>query len=64
MVGGLLLEGVGQLDDKSGETPLAGLEHALFRVGEARESQGREFLERLLGLQKARLEFARRGTER
>jgi len=64
MVGGLLLEGVDQLDDLSGQTPLAGLEHALFRFGEASEIQVRELLERLLGLQKAPLELARRGTER
>jgi len=64
MVGGLLVESVGQLDDLGGQAPLASLEHALFRVGEAREIQVRELLERLLGLQKAPLELARRGTER
>ena len=55
---------MGQLDDLSGQPPLAGLEHALFRVGEASEIQVRELLERVFGLQEARLELARGGAER
>jgi len=55
---------MGQLDDLSGQPPLAGLEHALFRVGEASEIQVRELLERVFGLQEARLELARGGPER
>ncbi len=58
------MEAVGQVDDESGEPPLAGLEHALFGVGEAGEIELRELLERLLGLEEARLELARGGAER
>jgi hypothetical protein len=64
MVGGLLVEAVGQLDDLRDEPSLAGLEHALFGVGEAGELERREFLERLLGLKEACLQFARGGAER
>jgi len=63
MVGGLLLEEVGQLDDLRGEPPLTGVEHALFGIGEAGEINMRELLQRVLGLEKARLELARGGAE-
>jgi len=63
MVGGLLVEAVGQLDDLRDEPSLAGLEHALFGVGEAGELELRELLERLLGLEEAGLELARGGAE-
>jgi hypothetical protein len=64
MVSVLLLDGMGQLDDLSGQPPLAGLEHALFRVGEASEIQVRELLQGVFGLEEARLELARGGAER
>jgi hypothetical protein len=47
-----------------GQTPLAGLEHALFGVGESGEIQVRELLQRVLGLGKARLDLTRGGAER
>jgi hypothetical protein len=59
----LLLEGVGQLDDERGQPPLAGGEHAVVGVGEAGEIQLRELLQRLLGLEEARLELTRGGPE-
>ncbi len=55
---------MGQLDDLSGEPPLTGFEHALFGIGEAGEINMRELLQRVLGLEEARLELARGGTER
>ena len=55
---------MGQLDDLSGQPPLTGCEHALFGIAEAGEIELRELLERLLGLEEARLELARSGTER
>jgi hypothetical protein len=64
MVRGLLLDGAGQPDDMGGQTPLAGLEHALFGVGESGEIQVRELLQRVLGLGKARLDLTRGGAER
>ena len=64
MVEGLLLHGVGELKDARDQSPLAGGEHALVGVGKAGEIELREFLQGVLGLQKARLQFARRGTER
>jgi hypothetical protein len=64
MVGGLLVKAVGQLDDLRDEPSLAGLEHALFGVGEAGELEVRERFERLLGLEEAGLELARGGAER
>src|SRR6266540_3583230 len=64
MVGGLLVEVVGQLDDLRDEPSLAGLEHALFGVGEPGELELRELFERLLGLEEAGLELARVVAER
>jgi len=63
MVRGLLLEGVGQLDDVGSQPPLAGLKDPPIGVGESGEIQLREFVQRVLGLGKARLELARRGAE-
>jgi hypothetical protein len=63
MVGGLLPEAVGQLDDLRDEPALAGLEHALFGVGEPGELELRECLERLLGLKEACLQLAGGGAE-
>jgi hypothetical protein len=63
MVGGLLSEVVGQLDDLRDEPSLAGLEHALFGVGEAGEIELCQRVERLLGLEETGLELARRGAE-
>jgi len=64
MVGGLLLEGVGQLDDVGGQPPLAGLKDPAFGVGESSEIEVRELVQRVLGLGKARLDLARRGAQR
>jgi len=63
MVRGLLLEGVGQLDDVSGQTPLTGLKDPPIGVGESREVQVCELVQCVLGLGKARLKLARRGAE-
>jgi len=57
------VEVVGQLDDLRDEPSLAGLEHALFGVGEAGELELRERFERLLGLEEAGLELACGGAE-
>ena len=58
------MEAVGQLNDLRDEPSLAGLEHALFGVGEPGELELCELLERLLGLKEACLELARGGAER
>ena len=58
------MEVVGQLDDLRDEPSLAGLEHALFGVGEPGELELRELFERLLGLEEAGLELTRGGAER
>src|SRR6266508_96888 len=63
IVGSLLVAAVGQLDDMRHEPSLAGLEHALFGVGEPGELELRELFERLLGLEEASLELARGGAE-
>jgi hypothetical protein len=44
MVGALLLDGAGQLNDLSDETPLAGLQHPAVGFGESGEVQLRELL--------------------
>jgi hypothetical protein len=64
MVGGLLLQGVGELEDARDQPPLAGGEHALVGVGEAAEIELRELLQGVLGLEETRLQFARGGPER
>jgi len=63
MVRGLLLDGVGQLDDVGGQTPLAGLQDSPIGVGESGEIEVRELVQRVFGLGKARLDLARRGAE-
>jgi hypothetical protein len=63
MVGALLLEGVGQLDDVGGQTPLAGVKDPAVGVGESGEIEVRELVQRVLGLGKARLDLARSGAE-
>jgi hypothetical protein len=63
MVGALLLEDVGQLDDVSGQTPLTGLKDPPIGVGESGEIEMRELIQRVLGLGKARLKRACRGAE-
>jgi hypothetical protein len=64
MVGVLLLEGVGQLDDVSGKPPLAGLQHPAVGVGEAGEIEVRQFVQRVFGLDKAGLQLAGGGAQR
>jgi len=63
MGGGLLLEGSGELDDVSGQTPLARLQHPAFGVGESGERQVGELVQRMLGLSEARLDRARGGAQ-
>ena len=60
----LLLKRVGELDDTGDQPPLAGGEDAVVGVGETREIELRELLQGVLGLQEARLQFARGGPER
>jgi hypothetical protein len=62
-IGGLLLKGARQLDDLSGEPPLAGLQSSPFGVGEAGEVERQQLVEGPLGLIEARLELARRGAQ-
>jgi hypothetical protein len=64
MVGGLLVKGVGQLDDESDQPALAGLQHSAGGVGESGEIQMRELGESALGLAEARLERVRRRPQR
>jgi hypothetical protein len=55
---------VGELEDAGDQPPLAGGEDAVVGVGEAADIQLRELLQRVLGLQEARLQLPRRGPER
>jgi hypothetical protein len=63
MIGALLLEDVGQLDDVSGQPPLTGLQDPPIGVGESREIEVRELVQRVFNLGQARLKLARRGAE-
>jgi hypothetical protein len=63
MLGVLLLKGVGQLDDESGQAALAGLKDPAFGFGETGEIDMHELVESALGLGKARLDLARSGTQ-
>jgi hypothetical protein len=59
MKGVLLVEGSGELDDMSGQAPLASFQDPAFGFGESGEIDVSELIQRAFGLGEARLELAR-----